>query len=147
MTRTLAIFSSFLLFFVCALAVAGDTPQEQRHELMEDVGGAAKKIGKMMKGEEPFDAVVANEGLMTWAGAAEVFGGMFPDGSESGYDTEARPTIWSDREGFDAQLALFAEKADAAVAANPQDLDGLKAAAGPVFKVCKSCHEDYRVKD
>lgn len=147
MTRLLAFFSSFSLLFVSALALAGGTPQEQRHELMEDVGGAAKKIGKMMKGEAPFDAAVANEGLLTWAEAAAVFGDMFPQGSESGHDTEASATIWTDREGFDAQLALFAEKADAAVAAKPQDLDALKAAAGPVFKVCKSCHEDYRVED
>ena len=147
MARKLAYFSSFVLILVSTAALAGGTPQEQRHELMEDVGGAAKNVGKMMKGEAPFDAAVANESLKTWAAAAEVFGDMFPEGSESGYDTEARPTIWSDREGFDAQLAQFADKANAAVAANPQDLDALKAAAGPVFKSCKSCHEDYRVKD
>ena len=142
-----ALIASLFLVLPVLPALAGDSPQEQRHELMEDVGGAAKKIGRMMKGETGFDAVVANEALAVWAGSAEPFGQLFPEGSESGFDTEAKATIWSDRAGFDAQLALFSEKTTAAVAAKPQDLDALKAAAGPVFKVCKSCHEDYRIDD
>ncbi len=143
-----ALILAALLAFVPALSVmAGDTPQEARHELMEDVGGAAKNIGKMLKGEAPFDAALANEGLRTWADAAATFGDLFPEGSESGYDTEAKATIWTDRAGFDEQLAMFAEASDAAVAANPQSLEALKPAAGAVFKTCKSCHEGYRVDD
>ena len=87
------------------VAVAAEAPQEQRHELMEDVGGGAKTIGKMLEGETAFDAAAAMEALQTWAAAAEQFGGLFPEGSESGYDTEAKATIWSDREGFEAASA------------------------------------------
>ena len=137
-----------LITFVPAIAVfAEEAPQEVRHELMEDVGGAAKSIGKMMKGEAPFDAAIANESLRTWADAAARFGDLFPEGSETGYDTEAKATIWTDRAGFDEQVALFGEKANAAVATNPQSLEELKPVAGAVFKTCKSCHESYRVDD
>ncbi len=129
------------------LALAGDSPQEQRHELMEDVGGAAKTIGKMLEGESPFDAVAAMEAMKTWEAAADPFGDLFPEGSESGYDTKARQEIWSDREGFDAALAAWAEAVDAAIAAAPQDLQALQSAVGPVFKKCKACHQEYRVKD
>jgi cytochrome c556 len=130
-----------------AVALAGESPQEQRHELMEDVGGGAKTIGAMLEGERPFDAAAAMEALQTWNHAAGVFGDLFPEGSETGYDTEARPTIWSDRAGFDAALQDWSEAVDAAVAADPQSLEELQAAAGPVFKKCKACHEDYRVED
>lgn len=130
-----------------SFALAADTPQETRHELMEEVGGAAKNIGKMLKGEAPFDAELAAESLAVWSDAAGVFGDMFPEGSESGYETEARETIWSDRAGFDEQLALFAKATAAAVAVAPQTLEELKPAAGAVFKVCKSCHESYRIED
>ena len=65
---------------------------------------------------------------------------------DTGYDTEAKPEIWTDRAGFDAALNAFAEAVDAAIAANPQTLEELKAAAGPVFKSCKGCHENYRVE-
>ncbi|MBT8039367.1 MAG: cytochrome c [Xanthomonadales bacterium] len=147
MIRSKALIASLLLILPALPALAGDSPQEQRQELMEDVGGAAKKIGKMMKGETEFDAAVANQALVVWAESAEPFGKLFPEGSDSGYDTEAKATIWSDPEGFEEQLALFAEKTSAAVAANPQDLEALKASGGAVFKVCKSCHEGYRVDD
>ncbi|RPH97480.1 MAG: cytochrome c [Lysobacterales bacterium] len=140
----LAVLSSFLLP-VCS-ALAAESPQEQRHELMEDVGGGAKTIGKMLEGEEAFDAVAALSALQTWNHAAGVFGDLFPAGSDSGYDTEAKATIWSDRAGFDAALQAWAEAVDAAIAANPQDLGSLEAAAGPVFEKCKACHEDYRVE-
>jgi cytochrome c556 len=130
-----------------ASALAGESPQEQRHELMEGVGDAAKPVGGMLKEEVAFDAEVAMESFQTWAEAADLFGDLFPAGSETGYDTEARATIWSDRAGFENALAGFAEAVDAAIAAQPQDLEALNAAAGPVFEKCKACHEDYRVED
>ena len=138
--------SASVVILAMQVAVAAETPQEQRHELMEDVGGGAKTIGKMLEGENPFDAAAAMTALQTWAGAADEFGALFPEGSESGYDTEAKATIWSDREGFNAALQAWAEATDAAIAANPQDLESLLAAAGPVFKKCKACHQDYRVE-
>lgn len=147
MIRIFLMFAAVLLACSAVPTWAEDAPQEVRHELMEDVGGAAKSIGKMMKGEAPFDAAVANESLRTWADAAAAVGDLFPEGSETGYDTEAKATIWTDRAGFDEQVALFAKAANAAVAANPQSLDELKPAAGAVFKTCKSCHETYRVDD
>ena len=115
-----------------AIALAGDSPQEARHELMEDVGSAAKTIGTMLKEEAPFDAAQAMAALQVWADAAEPFGDLFPEGSET---------------GFDKALAEFKQQADAAVAANPQTLAELQPAAGAVFKTCKSCHEGYRVDD
>jgi len=147
MKRSITFFACLFLLFPALSVLAGDSPQEKRHEMMEKVGDAAKKIGGMMKGEAPFDAGVANASLAAWDDVAGTFGEMFPEGSESGYDTEAAPTIWTDRAGFEDQLAQFGDAAGAAVAANPQDLEALKAAAGPVFKVCKSCHESYRIED
>jgi len=135
------------LILSAQLALAGDSPQEQRHELMEDVGGAAKTIGKMLEGESPFDAAAAMEAMNTWDAAAAPFGDLFPEGTESGYDTKAKPSVWSDREGFEAALAAWAEAVDAAIAADPQDLEALQSAVGPVFKKCKACHQEYRVKD
>ena len=129
------------------LAMASESPQEQRHELMEDVREHAKTISRMLEGENPFDAGAAMAAMQAWSEAAQVFGGMFPEGSESGYDTRATAAVWSDREGFDAALGAWSEAIDAAIAVNPQDLESLQAAAGPVFKKCKACHEDYRLEE
>jgi cytochrome c556 len=129
------------------LAMAGESPQEQRHELMEDVRGHAKTIARMLEGEDAFDADAAMGAFQAWSEAADVFGGLFPEGTESGFDTRATAAVWSDRAGFEAALSAWSEAVDAAIAANPQDLESLKAAAGPVFKQCKACHEDYRLEE
>jgi cytochrome c556 len=137
-------FSGILLSMTGALAA--DTPQETRHELMEDVRDAAKPVGGMLKGEVEFDSAVVMESFQTWSAAAEIFGDLFPEGSETGHDTQAKASIWTDRDGFNAALASFSEAVESAIAANPQDLEALKPAAGPIFKQCKACHEDYRVE-
>lgn len=139
---------------ICALAflfpvtqlLAGESPQEQRNELMEDSKEAAKPVAGMLKGDVPFDAGKAMASFKTWAEISATFGDLFPAGTETGYDTEARKEVWTDRAGFNAELKKFSEAANAAIAANPQTLDELKAAAGPVFKSCKGCHEGYRVE-
>jgi len=129
-----------------SVAIAGDDPIEARQNLMDANKDAAKVIGGMLKEERPFDAKAAMEALQTWKKSATEAGDLFPEGSDTGHDTEAKATIWTDRAGFDADMEEFNAKVDAAIAANPDSLEALNAAAGPVFKTCKSCHEDYRVE-
>ena len=146
MFRQISIFVA-LLVGVSLLAVAADDPIAQRQALMKDVRGGAKDIGGMLRGDAPFDADLAMQGLMAWRKAAQEFGDLFPDGTQTGGDTEALPSIWEDREGFEKALAAFGEATEAAIAADPQSLEALKGAAGPVFNKCKACHEDYRAED
>lgn len=147
MTRSIRVLAAAVAALALQTALAGDSPQEQRHELMEDVRAGAKTIGKMLEGEAPFDAAAAMGALQTWREAGAVFGTLFPEGSETGFETKAKPAIWSDRTGFEAALLKWVEATDAAIAANPQSLEDLQGAAGPVFKACKGCHENYRVDD
>jgi len=147
MIRFFAVLTVLLCLSVPVQSFAEESPQEARHEVMEHVGDAAKPVGEMLKGEREFSAETVMESFRAWSEAAGVFGDLFPAGSETGFDTEAKGTIWSDRESFNAVLALFAEAVDAAIAAEPQDLEALKPAAGAIFKQCKACHEDYRVEE
>ena len=140
--------------FIAAIALsltsplfAGDDPVHERHELMEEVGDAAKPIGQMLKGERDFDADVVMASLRTFDEAAEQFGDLFPPGSETGEGTEAAPAIWEDRAGFDKALATWSDAVDAAIAANPQTVEETKPVAGPIFNACKGCHDDYRIED
>jgi len=145
MFRFLVMICALSFLFPVSQLLAGESPQEQRHELMEDSKEAAKPVGGMLKGEVPFDAATAMASFKTWAEIASAFGDLFPAGTETGYDTQAKKEVWTNRAGFDDELNKFSQAANAAVAANPQNLDELKAAAGPVFKSCKGCHEGYRV--
>lgn len=129
-----------------APAIAADEPQVVRQEMMKKVGEAIGEMAKMVKGEADFDAAKALAALTTISEKAATFGEHFPAGSETGMETEAAPAIWSDRAGFDAKLAAFKTSADAAVAAAPAALDGLKKLFGPLTQNCGACHETYRVK-
>ena len=132
--------------FITGAALAGSDPIKTRQHLMEDTRDAAKVIGGMLKGKQPFDADAAMAALKTWKKTATEAGDLFPEGSETGHDTEAKATIWSDRDGFNDAMEKFDTAVDAAIAANPDSLDALKATANPVFKTCKGCHEGYRVE-
>lgn len=142
------IFKAIILstIFAASLAIAGSDPIKARQHLMEETRDAAKAIGGMLKGEQPFDADMAMTALETWKKTATEAGDLFPEGSETGHDTEAKSTIWSDRAGFDEKMQVFNTKVDEAIAASPDSLEALKAAAGPIFKSCKGCHDGYRVE-
>ncbi|WP_420408801.1 c-type cytochrome [Hoeflea sp.] len=130
-----------------APAIAADEPQVVRQEMMKKVGGATGAMAKMVKGEAEFDADAVMAALTSMNEAADGFGELFPEGSETGAKTEAAPAIWSDREGFDAAIMQFKTDVEAGIAAAPSDLDGLKAVFGPITKNCGACHEDYRQKN
>ena len=132
--------------FIASVALADSDPIQTRQHLMEDTRDAAKVIGGMLKEKEPFNAEAAMAAFMVWKKTANEAGDLFPEGSETGHDTEARATIWTDRDGFNEKLADFGVQVEAAIWAKPDSLEALKAAAGPVFQSCKGCHEGYRVE-
>lgn len=146
-TKSLLPIAALLSFSALAAHHESESPQHQRHELMEGVGDAAKPIGAMLRGKADYDAAVVMESLETWRAAAEVFGTLFPEGSESGEGTEAAPAIWEDREGFDEALAGWLADTNAAIAAAPQTLEAAKPVLGGLFKNCKGCHDTYRIED
>ena len=131
---------------VGSLAIAGDDPQHARHELMEEVGDAAKPVGQMLRGNAEFDAAVLTASMQTFVDAAKTFGDLFPEGSDTG-KTRAAPAIWEDRAGFDKALAEFGAAAEAVLAANPGSLEDAKPVVGPVFNTCRTCHESYRLEE
>ena len=132
--------------FIATVAFAGSDPIQKRQHLMEETRDAAKLVGGMLKGNTAFDAEAAMAALKTWKNTATKAGDLFPEGSETGHDTEAKSTIWSDRAGFDEKMADFNTAVDVAIAAKPDSLEALKPVAGPIFNTCKGCHDGYRVE-
>ena len=82
--RILCISLAAAALAVSSLAGAEHSPQHERHELMEDVGKAAKVVGKMLRGEAEYDAAAAMQSLETFRSVSGKFGDLFPEGSESG---------------------------------------------------------------
>ena len=145
--KTIQLALASAVLSMVSLAVADDDPRHERHELMEDVRDAAKPVGKMLKGESEYDAEVAMASLATFSEVAKVFGGLFPEGTETGDGTEAAPAIWEDRAGFEEALAQWAEATDAAIVAKPATLEEAKPVLGKVFGSCKNCHDTYRIEE
>jgi cytochrome c556 len=121
-----------------------------RKNLMYSNGASAALAGAMLKQEVPYSPVAAKSVLYSLNATSMAFGDYFPEGSGAG-DTKARDTIWSDPEGFEAELVKFRTSASEAVAAagreGPADLPAFQAAVLPVLDSCKTCHEGYHVPD
>lgn len=145
--RAAIVLSSFLALSVTAVVAQEDVIKE-RQALMKRNGDAMKVVVPMIRGEQPFDAAAALTALETLAkDAADLDADrLFPQGTETGGDTEASPKIWEDREGFKAAIEKFRTDSAAVVASPPQDVDALRAAVGVVGQNCQNCHETYRIE-
>jgi cytochrome c556 len=133
-----------LITATIAIGITGVVAQtdaiSQRKELMKKNSQHTKAVSAMVKGDAPFDAKVVTAAFTQWSETAAQLPKLFPDDSKSGGETRALPKIWSDRKGFDAEIAAFAK----AASARPTDAEGLKKAFPAVSKVCGDCHEGYR---
>lgn len=145
MTR-FALALALALVLPAGALIARESPIEQRQELMKMNGRSAKTAGDMVKGEVPYDADAAAEAMRTIVADMEEFPTLFPEGTETGFETEAKATIWTDRDGFEAAAAKLREEAEAAAAAAEAGLEAFQVAFNQAAQNCRACHEEYRVR-
>jgi cytochrome c556 len=143
--RTLAA-AAALAALGAGAVVAADEPQVVRQEMMKKVGGAMGALAGIAKGEKPYDAEVVKTSLTTMSEVAKAFPEQFPEGSESGHETEASPKIWETMDDFKARSAKLGTDADAVLASMPADQAAVGAALKTIGGNCGGCHEVYRVK-
>ncbi|UOM34837.1 cytochrome c [Acuticoccus sp. I52.16.1] len=132
------------LAFTSAAAAQDAAPQVERHEIMEEVGDAMGVLGGMAKGERPYDAAAATEALDVFIVQTPLFLELFPEGSETGHDTRAKPAIWEDPADFHEKGEALVAAAESAKGPAGESLEGLRTALGPVGQSCRACHEAYR---
>jgi cytochrome c556 len=128
------------------IAVAQDSPIKQRQAIMEDNGKAMGLVGKMAKGETPYDAKAAAAAMKSIHDHMPKFVTLFPVGTEKGEKTRAKAAIWENKKDFEdwgKQLQDDTTKAQEAAAGG---LDSFKTALAGVGKTCSGCHDDYREK-
>ncbi|MDF2372725.1 MAG: cytochrome c [Rhizobiaceae bacterium] len=124
------------------VALGGDNPIADRKAIMKNTGAAADAGGAMLKGEVEFNLAAAQLILRTMNSTAHAVTYLFPEGSETGMETTAAPSIWSDPAGFQA----IADKMAADSSAKVTDMDSFKAAFGATTASCGACHQGYRIK-
>lgn len=118
-----------------------------RQNVMRSIGGHTGAIAAVVKGEVSYGAHVAAH-AQSIAATSQLIVDMFPEGTLTGADTDAKPEIWQDWD-------TFREKAnDLQVAAanlvqvvdGGGDMAAVGAAFGDVGKACGGCHRPFRVK-
>lgn len=76
---------------------------------------------------------------------ASVAPALFSDNTK-GVPSRAKPTVWTDRAGFEAKAADFAKATKAlAAAAAAEDKVAFNAALASTGMSCKGCHDTYQV--
>jgi len=136
-----------LLGGVAASTQAGEMERAQayRQGVMNVLRWNMKAMSDMMKGKTPYDAGAFARHAEDLAKAAslDLLAG-FPEDSDSG-DTDARPDIWLDFEGFTRKLRDLRE---ASQSLRELSAAGDKAAMGNALgktgKTCKACHDTYK---
>jgi cytochrome c556 len=139
---------------VLGLAVAGlgiaaaQTPDDiiaQRQAGYKHIG---QLFGAMKKG------IDARADVTQFAGPAQEIAAwgekiptLFPDGTQKGHDTHAKPEIWSDRAEFDQKAKdLVAQAGKLVQAAQSGDKGAFAAQWKATGAACGACHEKFRYR-
>lgn len=129
---------------VAGTGVASADAIADRQAILKSWGDDAMPVGKMMKGEAPFDLAKVKAALANFQTNSPKLKDMFPDNSRTG-KTEASPRIWDEKARFVAGFDKLAADSAAAAAAITDEAS-FKANFGKVFGDCKACHDDFRIK-
>lgn len=129
-----------------SIAFAQDNPIEKRQKIMGTFGDAMKVVVPMVKGEKDYDAAAAAQAMTNISTTIEEFVTLFPEGSETGNNTEALPAIWEKKADFESWAPKLKEDAAKTAEAASGGLDSFRTAFAEVGKDCQGCHEDYRAK-
>lgn len=136
-----------LVVGIAAADMSGQQAVDARQHNLKDLGGAFKAVRDQVRKPQPdmTQIVQAAEQISQLAGD---MGRWFPKGSAPSEDieTDAKPEIWADPQGFIAAMNKFqAEAPKLLTFAKAGDTDGLKKQVGAVGGACKGCHDKYRV--
>ena len=117
---------------------------KQRQALMKNNGDQAGIAGKMVKGETDWDGAAAAAAMAKVAANADELSALFPQGTETGFDTKVLPVIWEAKDDFNQRLTQLHERALAAEQAAAGDLDAFRPAFTQLLDTCNGCHDKFR---
>jgi len=136
-----------LSFSAATLAAKPEDAIKYRQGVMAAQGWNMNAMGAMVKGEKPYDKAEFLKRAENLAALNKmVLEGFTHEGADKG-DSKTKPDAWTSMEKFKGGVdKVNAESAKLVQAAQGGDLAAIKAQFGEVGKVCKGCHENFRVK-
>ena len=122
-------------------AVGANDPIAERRALMRDNQKQERSANNLILGKFlPEKATAAMQKLQANMAA---FVELFPEGSDSGGETKAAPSIWANLGDFRALAARTVEHAKAAEAQIAAGQDAFTLAWQAVAEDCTACHVKY----
>jgi cytochrome c556 len=133
---------------IATAAVKPETAIRYRQSVYTVIGWNFVPLVKMMKGETPWDAAAFTKHAERIASLAPQLLEGFPQGSDKGADTDAKPEIWQSMDDFKSKMddLVTQSKALAEVSKSGDEArtrEQFKKTAG----ACKSCHDKYRTEE
>jgi cytochrome c556 len=133
------------------VAFAQAKPEDQikyRQSAMTVAARSSAALTAIVNGDVPFNKDVAQRHAAVIANLSDLplLAGAYGPGTDRGAPTRADPKIWSEPEKFKAAFDKFTVAANALPAA-AADVGSLRTALSGLGKSCKSCHDDYRLRD
>ncbi len=123
--------------------MAQSDPIAERQEIMKKNNQEIRTLSNMQKGSVPFDLAKAQTALKGTSTDYKKVATLFPDNSQTGHETRARPNVWTDKAGFDAAMVKLISAAESAQA-SIKDEASFKTEFPKVSAACDSCHDTYR---
>lgn len=143
MRMKLAISAAVALTVGSAAFAQNVTAIKARQAVMKSFGDTGENIGKMLRGQVPFDLAVTQTFLNTVIAGAQKAPGLFPDDSKTGAKTAALPVIWDDKPKFLAGFTKLEADAKSALALI-KDEASFKSEMPKVAGNCGGCHKVYQ---
>jgi cytochrome c556 len=125
-----------------------DSVIQYRQGVMSTIGANAGAIAAILQGKVPQQATLVEHARVlatatTWIPAAFA---QNTDG-QGKEKTKAKPDVWSNKDKFASNVKdLQAAAQKLSKLADAGDMAGVGDAVKPLFKACKSCHDDFKSK-
>ncbi|WP_298844582.1 cytochrome c [uncultured Roseobacter sp.] len=144
MRRTVLTLIAVLIAGTGALAHQGVTNPAvmARMHGMTLIAGHLETLGRMTKGQQPFDAAAARAAAAGIAEHAAAVPALF-QAPETDAKSEALPVIWERYDDF-TRLSAELETLSAGLAQTITDPADLGPAMSALAAGCRACHRDYR---
>lgn len=145
LSLTFAVAATLAGAVVATAAVKPETAIHYRQSVYTMIGWNFAPLGAMVKGKTPWDANDFGRHAERIAFLAPQLLEGFPEGSDKGASTEAKPGIWKNMGDFKSKMDDLVRQSKAlADIAKGGDEAKMKEQFKQTAGTCKSCHDKYR---
>ncbi|HKE47388.1 MAG TPA: cytochrome c [Rhodanobacteraceae bacterium] len=147
-TVVLAGMAALLATAIAAAAVKPETAIHYRQSVYTMIGWNFVPMVDMIKNKTPWDSATFAKHADRLAFLAPQLLEGFPEGSDKGAETEAKPEIWKNMDDFKSKMSdLVRETKALADVARAGDEAKTREQFRKTAGACKSCHDKYRSEE